>query len=466
MNKKNVTEELLSKGESIRVEFVDSLEAKEKIGKSVCAMLNSKGGTVLVGVDENGHVISEVSELDVRQVRNFLHEQIVPQVLFTVNLDEVNQKKIISVDVPEGRDQPYVFNGSVFVRSGGLTRTHVADAETMREMVERRSHETERWERRISDALGISELDSELMMETIRRAQDLRGYRFENPRHIETVLKDLSLSRFGQLTNAADVLFGQRVAIRHPQTRLRAVRYETDRGNNFIDEQLFEGPAFILLEEAMTFLKRHIPIRAEFKPGQLARESRPEYPFYSLREGLVNALVHRDYASFSGGVSISIYPGRVEIWNSGHLPRGLTPSKLRASVHDSILVNPDISYVFYLYELMERVGRGTFKIVQECRKMGMRLPEWQNAASGVRLTFYGATEGIGANIKTNERQDALLKTLPTGERIKTFDFLNRFGAGVSERQARRDLKELEEFGFLERVGAGPTTAYERTDKPR
>ena len=50
--------------------------------------------------------------------------------------------------------------------------------------------------------------------------------------------------------------------------------------------------------------------------------------------------------------------------------------------------------------------------------------------------------------------------------IKTFDFLNRFGAGVSERQARRDLKELEEFGFLERVGAGPTTAYERTDKPR
>jgi len=465
LSRKNVTEELLRRGESIRLEFVESPEAIEKIAQSVCAMLNSKGGTVLVGVDDQGQVIGEISDRNVKQLHSFLHEQITPQVLFTVTLDEVGHGKIISVDVPEGRDQPYVFNGTVFVRSGSHTRTRVADAETMREMVERRSHETERWERRTAGGLEISELDSELMNETVRRAQDRRGYRFENPRSFDAVLADLSLFRFGQLTNAADVLFGRRIALRHPQTRLRAVRYETDRANNFIDEQLYEGPAFILLEEAMAFLKRHIPIRAEFRAGQLSRESRPEYPFYSLREGLVNALVHRDYASFSGGVSVSIYPGRVEIWNSGHLPKGLTPSKLRAVTHDSILVNPDISHVFYLYELMERVGRGTFKIVQECREMGMKLPEWRSAASGVRLTLYAAKGSVAAVIKPNERQDALLKILSTGERIKTPEFHKRFGAGVSERQARRDLKELEEAGLLERIGAGPTTAYERTDKP-
>lgn len=462
---KNITKELLSRSESIRLEFVESPDAMEKIAQSVCAMLNSKGGTVFVGVDEKGHVIGDISEHNLKRVQSFLHEQIIPQVLFTVNLDKVDQKNIISVDVPEGNDQPYVFNGTVFVRSGGTTRTRVANAETMREMVERRSHETERWERRIADSLEISELDVELINEMVRRAQDRRGYRFENPNDLLTVLTDLSLSRFGQLTNAADVLFGRRVAMRHPQTRLRAVRFETDRGDTFIDEQLFEGPASVLLEEAMTFMKRHIPIRAEFKPGQLARESRPEYPFYSLREGLVNALVHRDYASFSGGVSVSIYPSRIEIWNSGHLPKGLTPKKLQASIHDSILVNPDVSYVFYLYELMERVGRGTFKIVQECREMGMKLPEWRDAVSGVRLTFYGSADRLAAAIRTNERQESLLKTLSIGERIKTLEFFNRFGGGVSERQARRDLKELEEYGYLERIGAGPTTAYERTEKP-
>ena len=56
--------------------------------------------------------------------------------------------------------------------------------------------------------------------------------------------------------------------------------------------------------------------------------------------------------------------------------------------------------------------------------------------------------------------------LSFGDRIGTREFLKRFGAGISERQARRDLGELEDAGFLERVGAGPTTAYERTEKPR
>ena len=124
----------------------------------------------------------------------------------------------------------------------------------------------------------------------------------------------------GQLTNAADVLFGKKAAQRHPQIRLRAVTYSTDRAGDFVDEQLYEGTAFHLLEDAMAFLKRHVAIGAEFREGRLPRESRPRYPFFALREGLVNALVHRDYAAFSGSVSVSVYPDRVEIWNSGKLP--------------------------------------------------------------------------------------------------------------------------------------------------
>ena len=459
-----MTEELLRRGKSIHLEFVESPKAMDSVAQTVCAMLNGKGGTVLVGVDDQGQVIGGISEHDAGNLRSFLYEQITPQVLFSVTLEDAGQGQVISVDVPAGADRPYVFKSTVLVRSG--VRTHAADVETMRAIVEQRSREIERWERRTAISLEITEIDRELVNETVRRAQERRGYRFENARNVEAVLADLSLSRFGQLTNAADVLFGRRIALRHPQTRLRAVRYETNRGDSLIDEKLYEGPAFFLLEEAMAFLKRNLSIRAEFRPGQLSRESLPEYPFNSLREGLVNALVHRDYASFSGGISVSIYPGRVEIWNSGHLPEGLTPSKLRTAKHHSILVNPDISHVFYLHELMERVGRGTFKIVQECREFGMKLPEWQDVASGVCLTLYAAKGRTDASFNPNDRQNALLKALATGERITTSEFLGRFGAGMSERQARRDLGELEEAGFLDRIGAGPTTAYERTEKQR
>lgn len=459
MTMPSLTEEILAKGESARVAFVTSAQDREEVGRTVCSMLNTQGGAVLVGVDENGQVVGKFSKSDADKLRTFLRDNITPRSLFTVTMDEVAGGWVITVDVPEGADIPYVFQGAIYVRK--MANTRAADAATMREMVLRQSQESERWERRIAAGLSVEDLDRPLLDETVRRAQDRRGYRFKDTRKPEAVLADLALVQHGQLTNAADVLFGQRVALRHPQTRLRAVRYETDRGNDFIDEQLYEGPALKLLEEAMAFLRRNVAIAAEFTPGQLARESRPQYPFSSLREGLVNALVHRDYAAFSGGISVSIYPGRVEIWNSGRLPEGWNQQKLQSSTHESILVNPDISHVFYLHELMERVGRGTYRIVQECREMGMRTPRWDNGDSGVRLTFYG-TNSAPEPVTLNKRQQALLDALKTGESITLGDYVARFGAGVSDRQARRDLRELVDVGILIQTGAGPATAYLRT----
>ena len=150
------------------------------------------------------------------------------------------------------------------------------------------------------------------------------------------------------------------------------------------------------------------------------------------------------------------------IWNSGHLSMGLTPEKLRAATHESILVNPDISHVFYLHELMERVGRGTFKIVQECREMRMRPPVWQSKASGVHLTFFGAGQQQ-ISVKLNERQRVLLNGLCINESIRMDEYVERSGCGISDRQARRDLRYLVDAGLLDPIGAGPATCYRRTE---
>jgi len=458
MTMPNLTEEILAKGESIRVEFLASSLDKAAVGRAVCAMLNTKGGVVLVGVDECGKVVKSVSEMDADELRTYLYKKITPRSLFTVTLDKVKDGQVITVEVPKGTEVPYVFEGAVFVRE--KDKTCPADAATLRTMVVRQTQEPERWERRIAVGLSVDDLDCELLEKIAHRAWDHRGRHFENAGNPEAVLADLALARSGQLTHAADVLFGRRVALRHPQTRLRAVCYETDRSDRFIDEQLYEGPAFVLLEAAMAFLRRHVAIAAEFAPGQLARESRPQYPFNSLREALVNALVHRNYADFSGGVSVSIYPTRIEIWNSGKLLPGLNQQKLCSPTHASILVNPDISYVFYLYGLMERVGRGTYKIVQECRQLGMRNPQWRNVDSGVRLTFH-AVGSVSKTFTVSSRQQALLDELRVDESINMREYIRKFGDGVSERQARRDLSELVDVGILAQIGAGRATAYRR-----
>jgi ATP-dependent DNA helicase RecG len=70
------------------------------------------------------------------------------------------------------------------------------------------------------------------------------------------------------------------------------------------------------------FIARNTPTRASFPKKKLMRVETPLYPEEAIREGLVNAFVHRDYANFSGGLAVYIYPRRLEIWNSGELPDG------------------------------------------------------------------------------------------------------------------------------------------------
>lgn len=456
------TERLLAEGESQRIEFKSSAELSDAIARNVCAFLNTDGGIVIAGVDDDGRPNGTATPDQADRLSRFLRETITPRVLYDVSLDQPPGGPVVTVSVPAGPDRPYVFKGAVYVRVGASTRP--ATASVLRSLVEESGPSPARWERRPSIGFEIEDVDRVLLEETMRRAQDRRGFRFDNPRDLPATLMQLSLLQSGQLSNAADVLFGKSVARRHPQTRLRAVRFATDRAHDFLDEQLYEGPAFHLLENAMGFLKRHTPIAAAFPAGQLARETRPMYPFSALREGLVNALVHRDYAAFSGSVSVSIYPDRIEIWNTGRLPRGISPRDLLLASHPSILVNPDISHVFYLHELMERVGRGAYLIAQECRNLGMRVPEWKNVGAGVRLTLYAARGGQPARPDLNDRQRELVAALGAGEQIRVPDYVERFGRGITTRQARRDLSDLEGYGFLVRHGAGPRTAYERTDQ--
>ena len=463
MTTNDLTERLLTEGKPARTEFLASAEPMDAVARAVCAFLNTDGGVVIAGVDESRKPNGSATQAQADALHKFLRKSITPSVLYDVAFDGTSGGSVVTVNVPAGPDRPYVFSGAVYLRKG--KDNPPATASDLRELVESSRESSARWERQASVGMEVEDVDRTLLNETVRKAQDRRGVSFADSNDPLATLRQLSLLQSGQLTNAADVLFGKHVARRHPQTRLRAVCYATDRADNFVDEQLYEGPAFKLLEDAIAFIRRNVSIAAEFREGQLPRDTKPKYPFNALREGLVNALVHRDYAAFSGSVSLSIYPDRVEIWNTGRLPRGLSPRDLLLASHPSILVNPDMGHVFYLHELMERVGRGTYKIAQECRDLGLRVPEWKNDGAGVRLTMFAGSAAASGASELNDRQQKLLDTLKSGESIGAAQYVERFGQGVTPRQARRDLTDLESRGLLVRHGAGPKTTYKRVEQP-
>ncbi|MCA9195243.1 MAG: putative DNA binding domain-containing protein [Planctomycetales bacterium] len=451
-----ITDDLLTSGESSTVEFKTSSVSNDKVAEVVCSFVNSHGGVLIVGVDDEGNPDHGATLARAEEIESFLQKAISPNVLYDVSLDEVASGSVICVGVPAGPDRPYVFDGRIFVRRG--IQTVVATSDELRLLVEESSRDVIRWERRPCAGLDVSDINTQLLHETVRRGRERSGFNFGDEADELSILRKLALVQSGQLTNAADVLFGLEVAQHHPQTRLRAVCYASDKSDDFVDEQLFEGPAFELLEKCVTFLKRNIHVEAVFSGEKLARDSKPRYPFDALREALVNALVHRDYASFSGSVAVSVFPDRIEIWNSGSLPHGLSPRDLTNPSHASVLVNPDIGHVFFLYGLMERVGRGTYKIVRQCMEWGMAGPEWRHANGGVRLTLFAP--GKGSSSELNDRQKKLLADMAIGEPFRLQEYVDQFGGGITARQARRDLSQLELMGLIRRLGSGSKTAYE------
>ncbi|MEY2633838.1 MAG: hypothetical protein RIR00_2492, partial [Pseudomonadota bacterium] len=318
----------IRQGEGVGTEFQADARNLESIAKTVCAFLNTLGGTVFCGVDDKGRIVGMHVEQDqVQQIHAYLLENLTPKALFTVNIDDEDGKTTISIEVPEGKDRPYVFAGSVFVREGSQTRT--ADATSLREMVQSKSVIAERWERRPSMAMEEDDLERDQIRRTVRQAKESGRFAFDDDTDDIEVLKALAVYSAKGFTQAGDVLFAKNPALRHPQTRVRVTRFASDKsGDAYLDDRQLQGPLVRVFEQTFEVLSQHVRWEARFQAGEVRRSDQPEYPFEALREGLVNAFAHRDYAGFSGGVTVGIYPNRIEIWNSGHFPEGLQPSDL------------------------------------------------------------------------------------------------------------------------------------------
>ena len=195
--------------------------------------------------------------------------------------------------------------------------------------------------------------------------------------------------------------------------------------------------------------------------GKAIREDRPQYPFAALREGLTNAIIHRDYAVVTGGMAVGVYPrSNPDLGNTGRLPQGWKLGDLRKD-HPSQPANPHMVHVFYLRGMIERIGRGTLKILDECKAAGLRPPQWKETAGGITLIFYGERQ----RAHLNPRQRRLLERLRRGGELRPGDYYAEVEGEVSQRQAQRDLSQLG-IGrrLLRKEGEGPSTVDIRTDQ--
>ena len=238
------------------------------------------------------------------------------------------------------------------------------------------------WDETVKTDTILSDIDPEKVRKFLSRAIAERQWQIDPQTPVQQALNQLNLMRNGQLTVAALLLFSRRPQHFLVQGCLRCARFKGNSEVEFLDMKLVEDDIVAQVEEAMAFVQRNIRMAVKIE-GQLERKEQWEYPLDAVREGITNALCHRDYAD-SGNVLVKIFDDRLEIWNPGSLPPGLTVDDLRNS-HESKPRNKLIARAFFLIKYIEQFGTGTGRMINDCLEAGVPEPEFESRAASSML---------------------------------------------------------------------------------
>jgi ATP-dependent DNA helicase RecG len=454
MNSKDIVK-LIEGGESETVEFKGPNVAPDAIARVTSAFLNQQGGHLLIGVGDDGQIVGvKEAETLCQKISNNLNNVISPSALWTVERVAIGAADVVVVDVPAGLDKPYVAAGSIYFRRG--SQVVAATRDEISQLITDRVKASLRWERQIAVGVDLNDLDNQLIRETVERA--LQTQRWEGAiDDSESFLSSFGLSAYGAITNAGLLLFGKQPEKLLPQSRVRlVVMPEGKTGDRYESDRIFEGSLLKIASEIPGALGAHVEVLSDFTNDQWRRQDVSQYPISALREGVMNALVHRDY-SLSGLTTISVLRDSLQISNPGGLPEGLTPADLKRP-HPSIPRNPDIAYVFYINGLIEILGRGTQRIVEDFRKARIREPQWQSSKLETRLTLFAPQSAVSVE-DLSVRQRKIMAALGERKEIRPSDLVTLLSEDVTDRTVRNDLQVLVNRGLVLKLGRGRSTSY-------
>lgn len=452
---------LVESGESETLEFKRSLTEREAAAKTICAMLNSpQGGLVVFGVKNDGSIqgveIGAETHDRIRGEIGRIDPPIVPA-LTTIPISDARAVLLLSVP---GNTGVFRFLGRPYAQLGASTSL-MPEMDYQRRVMDQ-LHSVTRWENRPASHVALDDLDRGEIVITVEEA--IRNGRLADPgtRDTRSLLNGLNLMADGQLLNAAVVLFGAsgRIDPWYPQCTIRLARFRGTTKDEFVDSRQVVGNSFVLFRNAQQFMLDHLPVASRIPSDSFQREDRPKYPVEALREGLINALCHRDYAEAGGGVDVAIYDDRLEIVSTGGLRFGLTVEELSRE-HQSRPWNPLIANTFYRRGLIESWGRGTLRMGTLFEELRLPHPEFEDSHFSFTVRFrIGVRERPTPRQRgLNELQVRILDLLSEHGDIPLRDIHRLVGDQYTEGQVRRSLRSLREAGVVEQSGSSRASVW-------
>ena len=447
--------QLVERGESEAAEFKKTTSGSKAAAKTLSAMLNGQGGSVLFGVQPNGRVtgqnVAERTLENITQACREIHPWHPPSIE-RIPVPNSPEHEVLLVTVSAGANKPYSYRGRHYLRSGAST-VEMPD-ETQLALVLERAHGWDRWEtadsRRSLDTIDDNEVYA-FRGDAIAAGRA----RFDSNAPVADILRAMNLlDSDGNPSRGAVALFGRSEALGgdYPTLGCRLVAVTgTQIGEEFRDDLLIQDNVFASLRRAMAFCEEHLhhPVRIN---GGLQAEAGLEIPSAVVREALANAFSHRDYA-VAGLVQVRVFSDRLEVLSPGGLHFGLTPSDLYVT-HSSHPWNPNMMGCLYRSGIVEQLGSGTLRMARMCSEAGLGRPVFTTSGASVTCSVPRRGNWLapdGSALAMGEPEAAILARLADGPAARGELAAQ---AGISDAAARGALVRLRDMGLVGVEGHG------------
>lgn len=416
---------------------------------AVVAFANTDGGTIYVGVNDDGSVYG-VSDPDgtMLQITNMIRDVIRPDVtMFTECGTEENEgKTVIVINVQRGTARPYYLSGKgvrpegVYIRQG--TSSVPASETVILNMIKETSGDCYEDSRSINQLLTFEKAENYF-------AKRKLPFGDQQKRTLNIIGPDSTYTNLGMLLSDQCV------------HTIKLAVFEGSKKSIFRDRRELSGSLLTQLEDAYSYIDQFNRTRAEFEG--LDRVDKRDYPSEALREALLNAITHRDY-SFRGSTLISIFDDRIEFVTIGGLVRGLTFNDIMLGV--SALRNQKLANVFYRLKLIEAYGTGILKINESYADCLVK-PRFEVTDNAFKITlpnrnYVGerkdATASAPLTVNSKEsRMELLLRLAEKRGFIVRKDVESELK--VSQATAILILRDMVEKGLLIKEGSGKQLKY-------
>lgn len=413
------------------------------IKKEISAFANTRGGTIYIGVEDDGTVCGvENADFVSQQVMNAARDAIKPDVTMFMHIETITEsgKDVLAVEVQCGAHRPYYIASKglrpegVFVRRG--TSAVPASDAAIRRMIKETDGDNYEDMRSLEQGLTFEKATSEFLKRNLQFG--------------EVQMKTLGLiDADGLFSNIALLLSDQCPHI------IKAATFAGEDQQDFQDRREFCGSLLQQLEDAYAYLELRNKNTATFEG--LLRTDKRDYPEAAIREALLNAIVHRDYA-VSANTLLSVYSNRIELISVGGLAGGVSYDDIMLGI--SYCRNKKLANIFYRLGLIEAYGTGMKKIMSSYADCEVK-PEVRVTSGAFCFVLPNKNKASVSGKKTecipNERERRVLHLLADKEAHTRKEIEEALK--VSSSTASRIIRKMVADGLIVSSGAARNALY-------